>query len=200
MAYRKVFGTIHTSQDTPWEGAKVVFILQQGSYTPANQYPKKRVVAVTDATGYFEADLWCSAEGIIQTRYLCRLPGDQEFEFVLPIGGDINLSTLRGGEGLLVTPIDTIVDLLDPYFLTQAEGDGRYALAGGVGSPREVLTYSPSNIYNLQGQPSNPAKALFFVNGAKQVYGVDFTINNTVLAWVSSSLQLAVNDTIEIYY
>lgn len=104
-------------------------------------------------------------------------------------------------EGSIPAPPPAI-DPTNPYpqYLTQAEGDGRYALAGGAAAVREVLTYSPSNSYNLQDQPSNPAKSLFFVNGAKQVYGVDFTINNTVLAWVSSTLQLGVNDTIEVYY
>lgn len=71
--------------------------------------------------------------------------------------------------------------------------------SGGLGN-RQVLTYSPSNIYNLSGQPVDPARALFFVNGAKQVYGSDYTINSTVLTWVSSNLSLSVNDTIEIYY
>lgn len=72
--------------------------------------------------------------------------------------------------------------------------------SAGLGSNRQVLTYSPSNSYNLNGQPTDPAKTLFFVNGAKQIYGADYTINSTVLSWVSPSLQLAVNDTIEIYY
>lgn len=104
-------------------------------------------------------------------------------------------------EGSIPAPPPAI-DPTNPYpqYLTQDEGDGRYAMAGGAAAAREVLTYSPSNSYNLQDQPPNPAKALLFVNGAKQSYGADFAINNTVLTWTSTNLSLSATDTIEIYY
>jgi hypothetical protein len=74
--------------------------------------------------------------------------------------------------------------------------------AGGTGagaSPPTVLAYSATNSYTLPTAPIDPSTIQFFVNGAKQRYGADYTVTGTVIAWVSTDLILSTTDTIEVY-
>jgi hypothetical protein len=74
--------------------------------------------------------------------------------------------------------------------------------AGGTGAGAAaptVLAYSATNNYTLASAPADPAAVQFFVNGAKQRHGADYTITGTVIAWVSTDLILSTTDTIEVY-
>lgn len=143
MATRKVFGTIHDSHDAPWANQRVTFVLRVGSFTSSAQYPRKRVETKTNAAGYFEVDLWANSDGLLPTTYQCKLPDADEFEFRLSNGATaVNLSELRGLGGISTQAPQTLLQQLEPYFLSQSEGDGRYRkltdtisfgdLAGGV--------------------------------------------------------------------
>jgi hypothetical protein len=127
MAARKVFGTIHDSRDQPWANQRVTFVLRVGSFTSATQYPRKRVEATTNSVGYFEVDLWANSDGLLPTTYQCKLPDADEFEFRLSNGvAPINLSELRGLGGISTQVPQTLLEQLQPYFLSQSQGDGRY--------------------------------------------------------------------------
>ena len=59
--------------------------------------------------------------------------------------------------------------------------------------------YTPTGIYALPTAPIDPSQVQVFVNGAKQVYGIDYTIVGTVLTWTSPNLDLSSIDILEIY-
>jgi hypothetical protein len=127
MATRKVFGTIHDSRDMPWANQRVTFVLRVGSFTAATQYPRKRVEATTNSVGYFEVDLWANSDGLLPTTYQCKLPDADEFDFRLSNGvAPINLSELRGLGGISTQVPQTLLEQLQPYFLSISAGDGRY--------------------------------------------------------------------------
>jgi hypothetical protein len=127
MATRKVFGTIHDSRDLPWANQRVTFVLRVGSFTSATQYPRKRVEATTNSVGYFEVDLWANSDGLLPTTYQCKLPDADEFDFRLSNGvAPINLSELRGLGGISTQVPQTLLEQLQPYFLSISAGDGRY--------------------------------------------------------------------------
>jgi hypothetical protein len=127
MAARKVFGTIHDSRDLPWANQRVTFMLRVGSFTAATQYPRKRVEVTTNSVGYFEVDLWANSDGLLPTTYQCKLPDADEFEFRLSNGvTPVNLSELRGLGGISTQAPQTLLEQLQPYFLSISAGDGRY--------------------------------------------------------------------------
>jgi hypothetical protein len=127
MTTRRVFGTIHDSRDMPWANQRVTFVLRVGSFTSATQYPRKRVEATTNSVGYFEVDLWANSDGLLPTTYQCKLPDADEFDFRLSNGiAPINLSELRGLGGISTQVPQTLFEQLQPYFLSQSQGDGRY--------------------------------------------------------------------------
>jgi hypothetical protein len=127
MAARKVFGTIHDSRDLPWANQRVTFVLRVGSFTAATQYPRKRVEVTTNSVGYFEVDLWANSDGLLPTTYQCKLPDADEFEFHLSNGvTPVNLSELRGLGGISTQAPQTLLEQLQPYFLSISAGDGRY--------------------------------------------------------------------------
>jgi hypothetical protein len=70
---------------------------------------------------------------------------------------------------------------------------------GGGSGALTTLTYSPSGTYTLPTTPARPDLSLLFINGTKQVYGRDYSINGTVLSWISPDLAINSNDIIEAY-
>ena len=70
---------------------------------------------------------------------------------------------------------------------------------GGGGSAPIRPDYTPTGIYALPTAPIDPSQVQVFVNGAKQVYGIDYTIVGTVLTWTSPNLDLSSIDLLEIY-
>lgn len=97
MAMRDVVGRVLRTDGTPWESGVVHFRLTPGSFTPTEQFPESQVEALTDATGAFSVSLWTNEEGDKASRYVCRLPNQETFDFTLPLGDGtpIELSTLR---------------------------------------------------------------------------------------------------------
>lgn len=75
------------------------------------------------------------------------------------------------------------------------KGDPGFAQNESILSP----SYNPDGIYNLLNIPINPSTTKVFVNGVKQVYGIDYTIVGVVLRWISPNLDLSATDIIEVY-
>jgi hypothetical protein len=100
-------------------------------------------------------------------------------------------------------PNPPVIDPTNPYpqYLTEAEASSLYAPIGGGGGGGILVTlvYTPANNYALPISPVNPATVQVFINGGKQVYGLDYNIIGTVLNWISPNLTLSASDTIEVY-
>jgi hypothetical protein len=157
---RIVKGTIYHGTDQPWANTRITFELKKGSFTANRQYPKDRVVALTDALGYFEADLWVNAEGLQPSKWICRLPDGENFDFVLPTGAiPIDLSELRVSQSW-TTP-SSLSDILDPYFLSPDEADARYRISGESIPASEVVgTFADSQIPASIARDSEVAAAI----------------------------------------
>lgn len=78
-------------------------------------------------------------------------------------------------------------------------GTAVFIAGDGASGPPINITYNPTGIYTLPKPPIDPSKVMVFVNGAKQVYGIDYTIVGTVLTWVSPNLALSNTDIFEAY-
>ena len=77
---------------------------------------------------------------------------------------------------------------------------GTIVLVQGVAISAPIRpAYTPTGIYALPTTPADPSQVQVFVNGAKQVYGIDYTIVGTVLTWTSPNLDLSSIDILEIY-
>jgi hypothetical protein len=95
VANRQITGIVSVN-GAVLAGAKVQFILTEGSYTATTQYIQRKTVALTNASGEFATSLWANAEGEIPCQYKCTLPDGETFLFVLPAGTtSITLSELR---------------------------------------------------------------------------------------------------------
>jgi hypothetical protein len=88
-------------------------------------------------------------------------------------------------------PLDT-VEIVEAGAIVVVAGDG-------ASGPPIRPAYNPAGIYSLLNPPIDPSKVMVFVNGAKQVYGIDYTIVGTVLTWVSPNLALSSTDIFEVY-
>lgn len=71
----------------------------------------------------------------------------------------------------------------------------------GSASYRDVLTVaSPGQTtFNLLHTPDFPGLSQLYINGVKATYGAEYTINTSILSWLSS-LRLEPTDEIEITY
>jgi hypothetical protein len=78
-------------------------------------------------------------------------------------------------------------------------GTAVFVAGDGASGPPIRPTYNPTGIYALPNPPIDPSKVMVFVNGAKQVYGIDYTIGGTVLTWASPNLALSSTDIFEVY-
>ena len=56
------------------------------------------------------------------------------------------------------------------------------------------------NAYSLFGVPVSPDRSQLYLNGGKQQHGIDYTINASVLTWVSPTLLINSLDLLEIYF
>jgi hypothetical protein len=133
------------------------------------------------------------------------LPGRYLYKVTATAAGAVNTSSLReflvlassipdGSTGSVLTPAaDTAAQIAQHNSDPSAHGellnvDNLY-----------TLVYLPSGVYTLPDTVASPSKLKMFVNGAKQQYGLDYTISGTQLSWVSANLQLSTYDTIEVY-
>jgi hypothetical protein len=189
----------------PWVGGVVEFTLVKGGYSSLAHYPKEAISATVPPSGLVEVDLWVNEESQIPTQWRARLPSGETAVFSVPPGTTpIAVEILRAIGDTPTTQIPSVTAQLealiqihnsDPIAHPGLGGGG----PGGPGGGLTTLTYSPSGNYTLSVAPSRPDLSLLFVNGAKQVYGADYTINGTVLSWVSTSLSINAQDIIEAY-
>lgn len=62
------------------------------------------------------------------------------------------------------------------------------------------ITSNGQTVFALSKVPENMNTSKLEVNGAKQRYGIDYTIAGTVLTWISTSFTLRTSDILELYY
>lgn len=92
---RKIIGRAEHADGKPWANAFVSFQLHSFSYTAHEIYPRDRVSVSVDPSGDFEVELWTNEDGLRPCEYVCRLPSNEEFKFILPPGNTpIDLPTL----------------------------------------------------------------------------------------------------------
>lgn len=138
---RIVRGTIYRGGDTPWTNARILFDLKKGSFTANRQYPQDRIIATTNGVGYFEVELWTNAQGFRPSEWRCKLPDNEEFNFILPIGSTpIDLSELRAATSW--SPPLSLAGILDQYFLTPTEGGQLIAAAIAAITPASISAES----------------------------------------------------------
>lgn len=115
MTTRTVTGTIRHANGTPWTNAVVKFQLLRGSYTALDSYPADAVEATTNASGVFSTALWANSEGVAASAWLCSLPNNETFPFVLGSGAPIDIAALRAATETATWNADTVATLVDAY-------------------------------------------------------------------------------------
>jgi hypothetical protein len=75
-------------------------------------------------------------------------------------------------------------------------------LANSSGDSLDILTIGVNGqtVFAISQLPINPLTSKLELNGAKQKYGIDYTIAGTVLTWISPIFTLKTSDTLELYY
>lgn len=86
MHTRLIQGTILDNQGIAVTNRTLTFVLDRTSYTGDATFIPKRVTVTTNSSGQFSITLWCNAEGVTPTRYICKLPDGDVFRFVLTYG------------------------------------------------------------------------------------------------------------------
>jgi hypothetical protein len=121
---RKVYGILRRPDGRPWPAATVEFQLASGSFTASATYPSSKVAVQTNDDGAFETDLWCNAEGLEPSDYVCTYPDGEYFTFTLVYGdgSPIRDTVLRGAGVVPSTPQSPL------YATVQALLDARLAV------------------------------------------------------------------------
>lgn len=67
---------------------------------------------------------------------------------------------------------------------------------------RQLLTVTTTGqtVFSLSAIAASPQLSELYVNGVKATYGAEYSINNTTLTWLMTSLQLQPSDEFEILY
>jgi hypothetical protein len=98
------------------------------------------------------------------------------------------------------TPQIIEIEVIKKEITVNSGGSYNFNFAGSL--DRELLTITSNNqtTFLLSNTVEIVDKSQLFLNGVKQVYGVDYNIDNsiTTLFWFGISLEL--NDYLEIYY
>jgi hypothetical protein len=72
---------------------------------------------------------------------------------------------------------------------------------GGFTRIEEVFTPTPAQtVFTLSGAPATPNDTSMFVNTAKYIYGVDYTVAVNQLTWLDVEFTLDTSDTVEIIW
>ena len=198
MTTRRITGVVRNIQDLPWSNAKILFELLAPSFTADTQYPISLQEVRTDALGQLSVDLWCNGSGLAATAYRCTMPDSEQFTFTLEVGSPLTFTQIR----TLGTPVNQSTASLMAYITSQITAQIT-AIGGGVGGSvpdtYQVLTFSGNNS-SLTKISAAPQLSRLFFNGGKQWYGVDYTINGSILTWLSSSLSIESTDLLEIIF
>lgn len=179
MAYRTVTGKIgDIVQDETLGQINVVFELLDkfGSFDATTQYPGQKTTVTTGLDGSFSVNLWITQKGLRYSKYRCEyLKAWFEFELPEGDGSPIGLSALRQ------------LGTTEPP---------KYKPEVWERIPIETLGQTS---FTLQNAPTEPQNARVYVNGNKQIYGVDYVIDSVFLNWIGAFV-LSLNDYMEIYY
>ena len=75
-------------------------------------------------------------------------------------------------------------------------------LGSANGDNIDVLTIASNGqtVFAISQLPININTSKLELNGAKQKFGIDYTIAGTVLTWISPNFALRTSDTLELYY
>lgn len=193
MATRRITGVVRNIQDLPWSNAKILFELLAPSFTADTQYPISLQEVRTNAAGQLSVDLWCNGSGLVASAYRCTMPDSEQFIFTLELGLPQTFTQLR----TLGTPVNQSTASLMAYITAQI-----VSIGGGGGSAPDtyqVLAFAGNNS-SLSKISAAPQLSRLFFNGGKQRYGVDYTINGSILTWLSSSLLIEPTDLLEILF
>jgi hypothetical protein len=74
---------------------------------------------------------------------------------------------------------------------------------GGGGTPPVVDQFTAiaaQTIFVLSTAPSDPSTLLFFINGARQTYGSDFSVSGSTLTFLAPSFILSAGDQVAAHY
>jgi len=191
MTTRRITGVVRNIQDLPWSNAKILFELLAPSFTADTQYPISLQEVRTDALGQLSVDLWCNGSGLAATAYRCTMPDSEQFTFTLELGSPLTFTQLR----TLGTPVNQSSASLMAYITAQIAA----IVIAPIPDTYQVLTFSGNNS-SLTKISAAPGLSRLFFNGGKQRYGVDYTINGSILTWLSSSLSIESTDLLEIIF
>ncbi len=81
-------------------------------------------------------------------------------------------------------------------------GSAWIRLGSASGDNLDVLTIASNGqtVFAISQLPININTSKLELNGAKQKFGIDYTIAGTVLNWISPNFALRTSDTLELYY
>lgn len=133
-SYRTITGTVLHITGDPWAGTRVKFSLFKADFTNEAVYPPDEYSTTTQNDGTFSVELWCNDTGDVATEYVCYLPNNDHFRFVLPEGDPTTLSELRAA-GLPPTDKQAVVlGMFDEHKETFATADtlGHIKLGSGL--------------------------------------------------------------------
>jgi hypothetical protein len=199
-----VNGTIYKANKTPWKDAPGLFELLSGSYTSEFQYPKVRIPFRTNALGRYSVELWEDESGVIATKWQCRHPSGEMFQFSIPAGmATAEISFLRAINEMSTPPAQNVIYAYVVEKLTEHNADpsahgGALVGGGNAASPPDSFTPTLNQTsFTLSLTPAAPSSTRLFLNGEKQRYGTAYTINGAILNWLGSRLDGS--DFLELY-
>lgn len=102
---RNITGLLRGPTGVPLTDARITFELVGTGFAVDGQYPPRTTLATTDSNGEFTVSLWPNDLGDSETRYACKLPSGEIFEFILP-EGDGSPITLTEAHALGLINID----------------------------------------------------------------------------------------------
>lgn len=181
MVYVRVFGRLLKSTGEPWAKGRVLFELDNGSWTSQNNYPQNPEKAIANQFGDFSISLWANGEGLDASRYRCILPDGDQFLFVLPPNfTEINLTVLREGHAI---PLP---------------GGGGSQMAAPVRLPVPAL----NTLSDLPAAPTAQNRVLLYVNGLVESpagNAPSFSHLGTALTWNPTNAGYDLRTTYEVY-
>ena len=75
-------------------------------------------------------------------------------------------------------------------------------LASGGSDTRDFIPIASNGqtVFALSALPENINSSKLYINGARQQFGIDYTIAGTVLTWLNTSFTLRTSDVLEVFY
>ncbi len=107
-------------------------------------------------------------------------------------------------DGTQVIKAANILDIVGGQVNVPGPGIAQIVItAGGGGTPEQELSTVLTNgqtSFTLTNEPLDSTTVMMFVNGFKQIYGIDYTGSGQTITWLNTDYTLETTDKVEFWY